>query len=128
MGAEGCDLPAAHPSGAQFLCLGGERNGTLFVYPMPAGPGRQLFALPRGERFRYARWSSSGDRIYGITGAGDLVTLDPASGALLRQEALPAPAAGGSHILAAALSGDAKVAAYSTVRFASDLYLVTGIR
>ncbi|HKD18468.1 MAG TPA: protein kinase, partial [Thermoanaerobaculia bacterium] len=67
MGAEGCDLPAAHPSGAQFLCLGGERNGTLFVYPMPAGPGRQLFALPRGERFRYARWSSSGDRIYGIT-------------------------------------------------------------
>ena len=122
LGADGCDLPAADTVGQRFLCLAGERNGTLFVYPMAGGPGRKLFELSRNGRFRYARWSTSGNAIYAVTGDREFLTLDATTGVVKSRETLPVPGSESYDTLfSAAFNGDASVQAYSVARFSAGM-------
>jgi predicted Ser/Thr protein kinase len=129
LGAEGCDLPAADAKGERFLCVGGERNGTLFVHPMDGGPGRTVYELPRGGRFRYARWSTKGDVIYAVTADREFLTLHVGSGKVRSRETLPVPGTESYDTLfSASFNGDATVQAYSVARFSAGLYLGEGLR
>lgn len=129
LGAAGCDMPIASPSGSSFLCLNGERRRSLFLYSMKSGPGRKLYELPNDRDFIYARWSGSGDRIFGVTRNRQLLTLDSSTGTLLREEAIPlAGPTGQARFIAAALDAEAATRAYSILRTSSDLYLASGIR
>ncbi len=129
LGAAGCDMPVASPSGSSFLCLNGERRRSLFLYPIKSGPGRKLYELPNEGSFVYARWSATGDRIFGVTRNRRLLTLDSSTGTLLREEAIPlAGTTGQAQLIAAALDADAATRAYSVLRTSSDLYLASGIR
>jgi Tol biopolymer transport system component len=129
LGAAGCDMPVASPSGTSFLCLNGERRRSLFVYPMKTGPGRKLYELPNDGKFVYARWSATGDRIFGVTRNRRLLTLDSSTGTLLRDEAIPfAGTTGQAQLIAAALDAEAATRAFSILRTSSDLYLASGIR
>ena len=128
LGADGCALPASNPEERAFLCVGGDRNGTLFIYSMTKGPGRALHALEAGERFKYARWNAQGDRIFAVTSARLFLTLDAATGTVIRQETLPLPPTGGAEgLYAAAFNADASIQVYSTARFSSELFLVSDI-
>jgi hypothetical protein len=129
LGGAGCDMPIASPSGSSFLCLKGERKRSLFLYPIKNGPGRKLYELPNDGDFVYARWSATGDRIFGVTRNRRLLTLDSSTGTLLREEALPlAGTTGQDRLIAAALDAEAATRAYSVLRTSSDLYLASGIR
>jgi hypothetical protein len=129
LGAAGCDMPVGSPSGSSFLCLSGERKRSLLLYPMKGGPGRKLYELPNDGDFIYARWSATGDRIFGVTRNRRLLTLDSSTGTLLREEALAlAGPTGQARFIAAALDAEAATQAYSFLRTSSDLYLASGIR
>jgi hypothetical protein len=122
-------MPIASPSGSSFLCLKGERRRSLFLYPIKSGPGRRLYELPNDGDFVYARWSATGDRIFGVTRNRRLLTLDSSTGTLLRDEAIPiAGTTGQASLIAAALDGEAATRAYSSIRTSSDLYLASGLR
>jgi Serine/threonine protein kinase len=129
LGGAGCDMPIASPSGSSFLCLKGERRRSLFLYSIKSGPGRKLYELPNDGDFVYARWSATGDRIFGVTRNRRLLTLDSSTGTLLREEAiLLAGTTGQERLIAAALDAEAATRAYSIIRTSSDLYLASGIR
>jgi Tol biopolymer transport system component len=129
LGAAGCDMPVASPSGSSFLCVKGERRRSLFLYSIKSDPGRKLYELPDDPGFVYARWSGSGDRIFGVTRNRRLLTLDSSTGTLLREEAIPiAATTGQERLIAAALDAEAATRAYSVLRTSSDLYLASGIR
>jgi eukaryotic-like serine/threonine-protein kinase len=129
LGGAGCDMPVASPSGSSFLCLKGERRRSLYLYPIKGGPGRKLYELPNEGDFVYARWSTTGDRIFGVTRNRRLLTLDSSTGTLLREEAIPlAEATDQERLIAAALDAEAATRACSSIRISSDLYLASGIR
>jgi Tol biopolymer transport system component len=129
LGATGCDAPAASPSGREFLCLQGERQRSLVVYPIHGGQGRRLFELPSDRDFVYARWNAAGDRIFGVTRDRRLLTLDSSTGAIVRDEAIGLSATTGrDRLISAALDAEGQTRLYSTIRASSDLYLATGIR
>jgi hypothetical protein len=129
LGAAGCDMPIASPSGSSFLCLEGQRRRSLFVYPTKGGPGLKLYELPEGRDFVYARWNAAGDRIFAVTRDRRLLTLDHSTGALLREEAIGlAGASGQGRLLTAALDASGETRAFSIIRASSDLYLASGIR
>ena len=120
----------------EFLCVGGDRNGTLFIFPLQAAgaaagadaPGRRLYSLEPGERFKYVRWNGPGNRVFAVTSERLFLTLDAATGAVIGSETLPVPPNGGTDgIYAAAFNADASIQAYSTALLASELYLVAGI-
>ena len=129
LGASGCDLPAADPAQERFLCVGEPLARALFVFPMPKGPGRKIYELPAGGRFKYARWDRSGRRIFAVTGDRGFMVFDAASGALLSEETLPLPGAGTyDRLIGAAFSADATLQAYSVAHGSSILYQATGIQ
>ena len=129
LSAPGCDLPAADTLAQRFLCVGGERNRTLFVHPMAGGPGRKVYELPRPGRFRYARWSTSGDLIYVVTAQREFLTLQASTGVVRSRETLPVPGSESYDTLfSASFNGDASVQAYSVARFSAGLYLGEGLR
>jgi hypothetical protein len=129
LGGAGCDMPIASPSGSSFLCLMGERRRSLFLFPIKSGPGRKLYELPNDGDFVYARWSATGDRIFGVTRNRRLLTLDSSTGTLLREEAIAlAGTTGEGRLIAAALDREATTRAYSIIQISSDLYLASGIR
>jgi len=129
LGAAGCDMPLASPSGDSFLCLKGERRRSLVLHSMKGDPGRKLYELPQDGEFVSARWSRSGDRIFAVTRGARILTLDSSTGMVLREEAIPlAGTAGQGRLIAAALDADAATRAYSIIRTRSDLYLASGIR
>ena len=129
LGVAGCDMPIASPSGSSFLCVQGERKRSLALYPIKGGPGRRLYELSNDEVFVYARWSATGDRIFGVTRNRRLLTLDSSTGTLVREEAIPlAGTTGPARLIAAALDAEATTRAYSVLRTSSDLYLASGIR
>jgi len=129
LGAAGCDMPIASPSGSSFLCVQGERKRSLALYPIKGGPGRKLYELSNDGVFVYARWSATGDRIFGVTRNRRLLTLDSSTGTLLREEAIPlAGTTGQARLIAAALDAEATTRAYSVLRTSSDLYLASDIR
>jgi Tol biopolymer transport system component len=129
LGAAGCDMPIASPSGSSFLCVQGERKRSLTLYPIKGGPGRKLYELSNDGVFVYARWSAAGDRIFGVTRNRRLLTLDSSTGTLLREEAIPlAGTTGQARLIAAALDAEATTRAYSVIRTSSDLYLASDIR
>jgi len=109
--------------------VAGERRRSLFLYPIKSGPGRKLYELPNDGAFVYSRWNAAGDRIFGVTRNGRLLTLDASTGTLLREEAISlAGTSGQAHLIAAALDAQAATRAYSIIRTSSDLYLASGIR
>ncbi len=132
LGGAGCDMPIASPSRSSFLCVKGEkgeRRRSLFLYSIKSGPSRKLYELPNDGDFVYARWSATGDRIFGVTRNRRLLTLDSSTGTLLREEAIPlAGTTGQASLIAAALDAEAATRAYSILRISSDLYLASGIR
>jgi hypothetical protein len=122
-------MPVASPSGSAFVCVAGERRQSLFLYSIKGGPGRKLYELPNDGAFVYSRWSGSGDRIFGVTRNGRLLTLDSSNGTLLREEAISSGGTTGQvRLIAAALDAEAATRAYSILRASSDLYLASGIR
>ena len=137
LGAAGCDMPTASPSGSSFLCLNGPRKRSLFIYPInplkptKGGPGNKLYELPDDREFIYARWNAAGDRIFAVTRDRRLLTLDSSTGALLREEAIGlagTDVGGQGRLLTAALDASGETRAYSIIRASSDLYLASGIR
>jgi hypothetical protein len=128
LGAPRCDGPVADPHGRSFLCRGGERNETLFVYPMEKGEGRRLYGLDRGEMFLYARWNRAGDRILAVAEDGRLLTLDSVSGSLLHEEIPPLDEKERrDSLLAATVNADGTVQAYSVTRQSAALYFFGGL-
>lgn len=133
LGAAGCGMPTASPSGSSFLCLEGRPRRSLSIHPIKGGPGLKLYELPdSSEReFIYARWNAAGDRIFAVTRDRRLLTLDSSTGTLLREEAIGlggTTLSGQGLLLTAALDASGETRAYSIVRASSDLYLASGIR
>ncbi len=129
LGARGCGAPTASPSATSFVCIEGDRREKLVLHLMDKSPGRQLYALPQGGEFIYARWNGRGDRIFAVTRDRRLLTLDSSTGALIREDTTPVSGTPGQdRLLAAALDAAAEIQAYSTIRSSSDLYLASGIR
>ena len=129
LGAPDCDLPRASPSGTTFVCVGSADSRTLFIYFLDGRAGRKLYQVPESEEIIYTRWNAVGDRIFALTRAGQLLTVDAATGTLVHQEAI-----GGSgstpqdRLIAAALDAEGTTQAYSVNRLSSSLYLATGLR
>lgn len=129
LGAEGCEMPTADPSGKEFLCAGGPTSNVLFRFPTAAkGTGRRLYALLDGDTFLYARWSGDGSKVFAVTGQRQWLTIDAATGRLLSEELIVlGEGVGSDSLLSAAFSPDAAVQAYSFDRFSSGLYLADGL-
>jgi serine/threonine protein kinase len=128
--AVGCDRPAANPESSAFLCIGGTQDDVLYVAPItPAGEARlqTVRELAGGEKFIYARWNASGREIYAVTNNGRMLTLDPATGNMVRDEPVPLDEDAARSILGAVFSDDAAVQAYSVGRKTSNLYLFRGL-
>ncbi len=128
--AVGCDGPSANAAGSAFLCVGGTQDDVLFTAPIPSAgevATHTVRALVDGGKFIYARWNGAGNEIYALTSQGRVLTLDPVSGGVLRDDPVPLEEgiATGS-ILAAAFSDDRTVQAYSVGRRSSHLYLLRG--
>jgi hypothetical protein len=129
LGAQGCDLPSAEPSGRAFVCRGGETKAELSVFAMDGGPGRKLHALPENESFITVRWAADASRIFAVTNQGRFLKLDAATGRLLGQESLsPGVPSGSRPIFSASVSPDGQVQVYSVRRTTSGLYVLRGLR
>jgi Tol biopolymer transport system component len=128
LGAEGCDMPSASPSGLSFLCRGGERKGALYVFPLHGGTGRKLYELPQGKTINYARWNGSGEQVFAVTRDLRFLTIEASSGRVLASESVNlGEAVGSDSLIGAAFSADATIQAYSFDRFSSGLYLADGL-
>ncbi len=128
LGAEGCEMPSASPSGLSFLCRGGETKGALYVFPMSKGTGRKLFELPPGKTINYARWNGSGEQVFAVTRDLRFLTIEASSGRVLASESVNlGDAVGSDALIGAAFSADATIQAYSFDRFSSGLYLADGL-
>jgi len=128
--AAGCDRASADPAGSAFLCIGGAQDDVLFAAPISAAGESSLktvHELGGGEKFIYARWSGTGKEIYSVTNQGRVLTLDAATGAVVRDEPVPLDADVSRSILAAAFTDDADLQAYSVGRKTSNLYLFRGL-
>jgi serine/threonine protein kinase len=128
LGAAGCILPIANPSGTSFVCRGGNQPRTLYLYPMEPGAGRRLYELQSGGDIAYIRWNSSGTEIYAVTQDRYFLAIDSSSGAVKRRTPLDlGEDSGNEPLLAVAMDADASVQAYSLDRFSAALYLATGL-
>lgn len=130
--ASGCDRPSANPAASAFLCVGGMQDDVLFTAPIASGGEaalRTVRELGGGAKFIYARWNTTGNEIYAVTSQGRVLRLDPATGAVLREDPVPLDdeVSATRSILAAAFSDDAAVQAYSVSRKSSNLYLFRGL-
>jgi hypothetical protein len=128
LGASGCDLPLASPSGSHFLAVCGTDASALEIHSMTKPEGRRLFELPAGDEFVYARWNGSGDRVLAVTTLRRFLTLDASRGTVLAEEELPPLERTDGDLVTAALSADGSVQAYSADRISSRLYIAEGIR
>ncbi len=129
LGAPDCALPIPNPSLRSFVCEGGPGFATIFVYPMDGGPGRRLFEHPAGKRFWYARFDSTGKRIFAVASDRKFFTLDSTSGKVLAQEALPVPESlGYAELIDASLDAEGSIVAYSLNVYSAQLYSVSGLR
>lgn len=129
LGAPDCALPQPNPSLQSFVCEGGPEFASLFVYPMDGGPGRKIFEHPAGKRIWYARFDSTGDRIFAVASDRKFVTLDATSGRVLRQETLPVPKSlGYAELIDASLDAEGSIVAYSLNVYSAQMYSVSGLR
>ncbi|HEY7862858.1 MAG TPA: hypothetical protein VIE39_04325, partial [Thermoanaerobaculia bacterium] len=129
LGAPDCALPQPSPSLRSFVCEGGPAFATLFVYPMDGGAGRRLYEHPSGRRLWYARYDSTGGRIFAVAADRKFVTLDAATGRVLREETLPVPKSlGYAELIDASLDAEGAIVAYSLNVYSSQLYSVSGLR
>lgn len=129
VGAPDCALPQPNPSLQSFVCEGGPEFATLFVYPMDGGPGRKLFEHPAGKRLWYARFDSTGDRIFAVASDRKFVTLDANSGRVLREETLPVPKSlGYAELIDASLDAEGSIVVYSLNVYSAQMYSVSGLR
>ncbi|HEY7862200.1 MAG TPA: protein kinase, partial [Thermoanaerobaculia bacterium] len=128
LGARGCDLPQADPSGRSFLARCGEGKIALHVFPLGKGEGRALHARPDGAEIIAARWDASGRRIFAVTQNLRFVTIDAASGAVLAEEPIDlGEPSGADSLRTAAIGPDASRRVYSFDRYSSGLYLADGL-
>lgn len=73
--------------GDVLYCMGGEKGQDEFLFALDVNTGKQLWKTPIGKWFDNG-WGGGprgtpavdGDRVYGLTGAGDLACLDAKSG------------------------------------------------
>ena len=129
LGAEGCDLPMAHPAANSFLCIGAPGGRSILEYPLEKGTGRKICEISGEDRFRYARWSERGDRILAVTSAGRMLVLRASDGKILREERLPMGASENyPTIHTAALNESGTIQAYSVASFSAEVYLASGLR
>ena len=130
LGAAGCDVPTASPSGSSFLCLKGPRRRSLFVYPIQGGPGRKLYELPDDRRLRLRsleRNRRSDLRSHPRPSAPDAGLLDrDARFGKKRSDSPERPVRAASSRRRSTPKGETR--AYSIIRASSDLYLASGIR
>jgi hypothetical protein len=126
LGAAGCDLPMASPSGNSFVCV--ERDGALFVHSMNDRSRRKLYQLADGREFVYVRWNGTGDRVFAVTRDRRVLTLNSSTGSLVHEDTLPLAAPDQGRLLDAALDADGAIQAYSVILTSADLYLASGIR
>ncbi len=128
LGATGCDMPFASPSGHSFVCRCGEAKGSLYVFPLEKGEGRKLAELTDGEMVLFARWSGSGSEIFAVTSSLELLTIDAATGKIRSTEPVDlGETVAPSTVRSATLNEDASIQAYSFERFSSGLYLADGL-
>ncbi|HEU5249058.1 MAG TPA: protein kinase, partial [Thermoanaerobaculia bacterium] len=128
LGAEGCDMPSASPSGLSFLCRGGETKDALYLFPMDKGAGRKLYELPEGTPINYARWNGSGEQVFAVTRDLRFITIEASTGRVLASESFDlGESVGSDSFIAAAFSADASIQAFSFDRFSSGLYLADGL-
>ena len=101
-GRNGGSLPAAtglpQTRRAPRFCAS-EARRTTFCSPLrfPStgeAPLNTVRALTGGGKFIYARWNATGNEIYAVTNQGRVLRLDPATGAVLRDDPLPLDDAG----------------------------------
>ncbi|HEY7368995.1 MAG TPA: protein kinase [Thermoanaerobaculia bacterium] len=126
LGAPDCALPRPSPSLQSFVCEGGP---ALFVYPMEGGPGRKIFEHPAGKRLWYARFDSSGERLFAVGADRKFFTLDATSGRVLREETLPVPKSlGYAELIDASVDPEGSIVVYSLNVYSSQMYSVSGLR
>jgi Tol biopolymer transport system component len=128
--AASCDLPVANRAADSFACVSDDSR-SLFIYPLKGGPGRLIYELSSGDRFcRFPRWSDRGNTIRAVTERGRLLELDASRPvAVVSEEKLPFPGSdANSTIFTAALTERRALEAFSVARFASSLYLLTGLK
>ncbi len=129
LGAPDCALPQPNPSLQAFVCEGGPEFATLFVYPMDGGPGRKLFEHPAGKRLWYARFDSTGGRIFAVASDRKFYTLDATSGRVLREETLPVPKSlGYAELIDASLDAEGSIVVYSLNVYSGQMYSVSGLK
>jgi hypothetical protein len=129
LGAKGCDLPMANSAGDQVVCAGGAGHRSVFLVPIGGGRPRELYRTATPARLRYVRFDDRGDRVFAVTGDRHWLTLDAATGALLRDVILTGPEVADDAILyTAAISASGRVVAFSTPKLSSSLFLVSGLR
>jgi serine/threonine protein kinase len=129
LGATYCALPQPNPSLQSFACEGGPEFATLFVYPMGGGPGRKLFEHPAGKRLWYARFDSTGERIFAVGSDRKLYTLDASSGRVLDEATLPVPKSlGYAELIDASLDAEGSIVVYSLNVYSGQMYSVSGLR
>ncbi len=128
LGVKGCSGPVAKPDQTSFLCVTEPDRGVLMLYGLaPRDSGRRLAALADGG-FVYARWNERGDRIFAVTFDRKLLTLDSATGAVLREQPVPIrEGIAGESLVMAACSPDGTTQAYSISYTSSRLYLGRGM-
>jgi hypothetical protein len=81
------------------------------------------------EQLCYARWSGDGDRLFALTTKGRVLALAARDGSVLSVRDLPIEGSRTNQlVLAGAINGSGSLTAYSVTRFASSLYLATGLR
>jgi Tol biopolymer transport system component len=128
LGAAGCDLPAAHPSGRTFLARCGETKGGLFLFPMEKGAGRKLLELPGGDEIIALRFDRTGEKAFLATRALRLLTLDVETGVVRANQAIDLGGpAGPNSLRTAARNDDASLQVFSFDQITSGLYLADGL-
>jgi hypothetical protein len=128
LGRSECRMPAVSPAGMRVACLAAAGSRRIFLQPLDAkAAATDVFSLPDGEeRLARVSWSSDGGRLFSVTTAFRLLTIDAATGRLLGEEQLPLPP-GSNRLLGAAVSGDGALAVYSSARETSALYVGDGL-
>jgi Tol biopolymer transport system component len=120
--------PVFRPSPDGALILAADPGGAVWIMPIDGSERRPLPRLDAGEEL--VQWSADGRALYVRQGTGERVRVervDLKTGRReLWRELVPDPW-GSAAILPLVMTPDARAYAYTNIRNASELYLVTGL-